>query len=145
MGATASDDGMSSVCGPTRSHARPAPPSPTPRPPMSVFEPDEQISDLADEIPEMRGELRRSKRRRGRRIVRTLAVVVPVLLEHWVLLARNLLYTAMTRGRKLVVLVGQRRALERAVASTGGGKEGGPVRRSHLATRLRAALAEGPL
>lgn len=47
---------------------------------MSVFEPDEQISDLADEIPEMRGELRRSKRRRGRRIVLTLAVVVPVLL-----------------------------------------------------------------
>ncbi|MBL8776110.1 MAG: VanW family protein [Acidimicrobiales bacterium] len=47
---------------------------------MSVFEPDEQISDLADEIPEMRGDLRRAKRRRGRRIVLTLAVVIPVLL-----------------------------------------------------------------
>ena len=47
---------------------------------MSVFEPDEQISDLADEIPELRGDLRRTKRRRGRRIVVTLAIVVPVLL-----------------------------------------------------------------
>jgi exodeoxyribonuclease V alpha subunit len=63
------------------------------------------------------------------------AVVVPVLLEHWVLLARNLLYTAMTRGRKLVVLVGQRKALERAVANV----EGGETRRSHLASRLHEA------
>ena len=63
------------------------------------------------------------------------AVVVPVLLEHWVLLARNLLYTAMTRGRKLVVLVGQRKALERAVSN----QEGGETRRSHLAARLRDA------
>src|SRR5581483_1134193 len=63
------------------------------------------------------------------------AVVIPVLVEHWVLLARNLLYTAMTRGRRLVVLVGQRRALERAVSN----QEGGETRRSHLATRLREA------
>ncbi len=68
------------------------------------------------------------------------AVVIPVLLEHWVLLARNLLYTAMTRGRKLVVLVGQRKALERAVSNT----EGGETRRSHLATRLREAAIEAP-
>jgi len=66
------------------------------------------------------------------------AVVVPVLLEHWVLLARNLLYTAMTRGKKLVVLVGQRRALERAVQNDAGGE----TRRSHLATRLREAAAK---
>jgi exodeoxyribonuclease V alpha subunit len=69
------------------------------------------------------------------------AVVVPVLLEHWVLLARNLLYTAMTRGRKLVVLVGQRRALERAVATTTSGGQGVAMeRRSHLATRLHEAV-----
>src|SRR5262249_12139548 len=67
------------------------------------------------------------------------AVVVPVLMEHYVLLARNLLYTAMTRGRKLVVIVGQRKALERAVSSTGGAGND-ERRRSHLAARLRAAV-----
>lgn len=64
------------------------------------------------------------------------AVVIPVLMEHWVLLARNLIYTAMTRGRKLVVLVGQKKALARAVSNA----EGGETRRSHLATRLREAV-----
>ena len=39
------------------------------------------------------------------------AVVVPVLMQHYPMLQRNLLYTAITRGRKLVVLVGSRRAL----------------------------------
>ena len=43
------------------------------------------------------------------------AVVVPVLTEHWVMLQRNLLYTALTRGKRLVVLVGSRRALRRAI------------------------------
>ncbi len=43
------------------------------------------------------------------------AVVVPVLTQHYVLLQRNLLYTAVTRGRRLVVLVGTRRALALAV------------------------------
>ena len=43
------------------------------------------------------------------------AVVVPVLNEHWNMLQRNLLYTAVTRGKRLVVLVGQLRSLERAV------------------------------
>ncbi|MBI3724196.1 ATP-binding domain-containing protein [bacterium] len=71
------------------------------------------------------------------------AVVVPVVLEHWVLLARNLLYTAMTRGRKLVVLVGQKRAIERAVSNTGSGSGRASPRRSHLAARLRAAVSLG--
>lgn len=43
------------------------------------------------------------------------AVVVPVLTEHYIMLKRNLLYTAVTRGRKLVLIVGQRKALELAV------------------------------
>lgn len=43
------------------------------------------------------------------------AVVVPLVTQHWPMLQRNLLYTAITRARKLVVLVGQPRALERAV------------------------------
>ncbi|QDU18552.1 SF1B family DNA helicase RecD2 [Urbifossiella limnaea] len=45
------------------------------------------------------------------------AVVVPVSTQHYVMLQRNLLYTAVTRGRKLVVLVGSRRALWRAVTT----------------------------
>ena len=36
---------------------------------------------------------------------------MPVLTEHYVMLQRNLIYTAVTRGRKLVILVGSRKAL----------------------------------
>lgn len=43
------------------------------------------------------------------------AVIVPLLTEHFVLLQRNLLYTAMTRGRRLVVLVGDRKAVDIAL------------------------------
>ncbi len=43
------------------------------------------------------------------------AVVVPVLTQHYVMLQRNLLYTAVTRARELVVLVGSRQAIGRAV------------------------------
>jgi exodeoxyribonuclease V alpha subunit len=39
------------------------------------------------------------------------AVVVPVLPQHFILLQRNLIYTAVTRGRSLVVLVGTQKAL----------------------------------
>jgi exodeoxyribonuclease V alpha subunit len=42
-------------------------------------------------------------------------VVIPVHTQHYVMLQRNLLYTGITRGRKLVVLVGSRRALGIAV------------------------------
>ena len=38
-------------------------------------------------------------------------VVMPVLTQHYILLQRNLIYTAITRARKLVVLVGSRKAL----------------------------------
>ncbi len=43
------------------------------------------------------------------------AVVIPLVTQHYTMLARNLLYTGITRGKKLVVLVGQRRALAIAV------------------------------
>ena len=43
------------------------------------------------------------------------AVVVPLLNQHYVMLQRNLLYTAMTRARQLLVLIGSRRALDLAV------------------------------
>jgi exodeoxyribonuclease V alpha subunit len=39
------------------------------------------------------------------------AVIVPILTQHYVLLQRNLIYTAVTRGRKLVVVVGTKKAL----------------------------------
>ena len=43
------------------------------------------------------------------------AIVVPLVREHYMLLQRNLLYTAITRARRLCVLIGQPRALEVAV------------------------------
>jgi exodeoxyribonuclease V alpha subunit len=42
-------------------------------------------------------------------------VVIPLTTQHYAMLARNLLYTGVTRGKRLVVLVGQRRALAIAV------------------------------
>jgi exodeoxyribonuclease V alpha subunit len=42
-------------------------------------------------------------------------VVIPISTQHNIMLQRNLLYTAITRGRKLVVLVGEERALQQAV------------------------------
>lgn len=39
------------------------------------------------------------------------AVVIPILLQHYVLLQRNLIYTGVTRGKKLVVMVGSKKAL----------------------------------
>jgi len=39
------------------------------------------------------------------------AVIIPILTQHYILLQRNLIYTAVTRGRRLVVIVGTRNAL----------------------------------
>jgi len=48
-------------------------------------------------------------------------VVVPVTTSAWLMLQRNLLYTAVTRARRIVVLVGSRRALAKAVRTHGAG------------------------
>jgi exodeoxyribonuclease V alpha subunit len=48
------------------------------------------------------------------------AVVIPVLTQHYAMLQRNLLYTGVTRGRQLVVLVGQRKAVAIAVRNVSG-------------------------
>jgi exodeoxyribonuclease V alpha subunit len=66
------------------------------------------------------------------------AVVVPLLTQHYVMLSRNLLYTAVTRGKKLVVLVADPRALEIALGETRREE-----RRTYLAERLRQG-AETP-
>ena len=48
------------------------------------------------------------------------AVVIPVLTQHYVMLQRNLLYTGVTRGKRLVVLVGQKKAVAIAVRNVSG-------------------------
>jgi exodeoxyribonuclease V alpha subunit len=48
------------------------------------------------------------------------AVVIPIVTQHYAMLQRNLLYTGLTRGKRLVVLVGQRKAVAIAVRSTHG-------------------------
>ena len=48
------------------------------------------------------------------------AVVIPVVTQHYTMLQRNLLYTGLTRGRRLVVLVGQRKAVGIAVRGVQG-------------------------
>jgi hypothetical protein len=49
-------------------------------------------------------------------------VVVALTMSAWLMLQRNLLYTAVTRAKQLVVLVGSRRALARAVRTQGAGR-----------------------
>ncbi len=58
-------------------------------------------------------------------------VVIPLTTSAWMMLQRNLLYTAVTRAKKLVVLVGSTKALGQAVRTTGSGR-----RHTALAHRL---------
>jgi exodeoxyribonuclease V alpha subunit len=48
------------------------------------------------------------------------AVVIPVMTQHYAMLQRNLLYTRVTRGKRLVVLVGQKKAVAIAVKNIAG-------------------------
>ncbi len=48
------------------------------------------------------------------------AVVIPLLTQHYAMLQRNLLYTGITRGKKLVVLVGQKKAVAITVKNVSG-------------------------
>ena len=48
------------------------------------------------------------------------AVVIPVLTQHYAMLQRNLLYTGITRGKRLVVIIGQRKAVAIAVKNVSG-------------------------
>lgn len=61
------------------------------------------------------------------------AVVIGLVNQHFVMLARKLLYTAVTRARKLVVIIGSRWALREAIRDARGEE-----RRTTLARRLRA-------
>jgi exodeoxyribonuclease V alpha subunit len=44
-------------------------------------------------------------------------VVIPITMQHYTMLQKNLLYTGITRGKKLVILIGQRKAIGIAVRS----------------------------
>ena len=48
------------------------------------------------------------------------AVVIPVMTQHYAMLQRNLLYTGITRGKRLVVIVGQKKAVAIAVRNVSG-------------------------
>ncbi|MBW1798003.1 MAG: ATP-binding domain-containing protein, partial [Deltaproteobacteria bacterium] len=60
------------------------------------------------------------------------AVVLPILPQHYLLLQRNLIYTAVTRGKRLVVIVGNKRALTMGVKN-----ESTMKRYTYLEERLR--------
>jgi exodeoxyribonuclease V alpha subunit len=62
------------------------------------------------------------------------AVVIPLLTSHFVMLSKNLVYTAVTRGKRLVVLVADPRALKLALA-----EQRREERQTKLALRIRAA------
>src|SRR5262245_43944124 len=65
------------------------------------------------------------------------AVVIPVMTQHYAMLQRNLLYTGVTRGKKLVVLVGQKKAVAIAVRNASGRR-----RWSKLSEWLRPSLPQ---
>ncbi|GAA2927961.1 ATP-dependent RecD-like DNA helicase [Kitasatospora cinereorecta] len=65
------------------------------------------------------------------------AVVIPVTTSAWMMLQRNLLYTAVTRAKKLVVLVGSRKAIGQAVRTVSAGR-----RCTALDFRLRGGSVE---
>ena len=61
------------------------------------------------------------------------AVVIPILTQHYILLQRNLIYTAVTRGRELVVVVGTKKALAMGINNDKSHK-----RYTYLKHRLRS-------
>ena len=67
-------------------------------------------------------------------------VVLPLLMSHYIMLQRNLLYTGVTRAKKLLVLVGAKKALACAVRNRAAQR-----RNTRLKERLRAGAALPPL
>ena len=69
------------------------------------------------------------------------AVVIPLMTQHYVMLRRNLLYTGVTRGKRLVVLVGQRKAIAIAVRAVSGRRRWSKLREW---MQPAPAVASGP-
>lgn len=67
-------------------------------------------------------------------------VVIPIVTQHYTLLARNLLYTGVTRGKKLVVLIGQKKAIAMAIHNNKSVK-----RLTNLAARLQELCCEAEI
>ena len=67
------------------------------------------------------------------------AVVLPLVTQHYMMLQRNLLYTAITRAKKLVVLIGAKQALQLCIRNN-------KVmhRNTHLTTRLQDRVIGDP-
>ncbi|NDE17095.1 ATP-dependent RecD-like DNA helicase [bacterium] len=66
------------------------------------------------------------------------AVVIPVSMQHYIMLQRNLIYTGLTRARKFAIFVGSKRALAYAVRNQVSAK-----RQTQLIERLRRSLRMG--
>lgn len=67
-------------------------------------------------------------------------VVIPVLMTHFVMLQRNLIYTGITRAKKICVLIGQPKALAYAIRNLTVNK-----RNTKLKERLRGELQDSPM
>ena len=75
------------------------------------------------------------------------AVVIPVVMQHYAMLQRNLLYTGVTRGKRLVVLVGQKKAVAIAVRNISRNSGGGQSWTSGLLEnllKLKGETSDGP-
>ena len=62
-------------------------------------------------------------------------IVMPILTQHYVLLQRNLVYTGITRGKKLVVVIGTRKAMAIAIRN-----DKTESRYTYLGERLREII-----
>ena len=65
-------------------------------------------------------------------------VVMPVTMSHFVMLQRNLLYTGVTRAKKILVLIGEKRAVSYAIKN-----ETTTARNTKLAERIQNGAAQG--
>jgi exodeoxyribonuclease V alpha subunit len=65
-------------------------------------------------------------------------VVMPVLMTHYVMLQRNLIYTGVTRAKKLMVMIGSKKALAMAIRNVTVSR-----RNTMLKERLRSAASAG--
>jgi exodeoxyribonuclease V alpha subunit len=73
------------------------------------------------------------------------AVVIPLTVSSWMMLQRNLLYTAITRAKRLIVLAGSRRALAAAVRTSGAGRRHTALtHRLESSPRLPTSPGPGP-
>ena len=62
-------------------------------------------------------------------------IVVPMVTQHFMMLKRNLIYTALTRARRLAVIIGGKKALAIGLRNIGSSK-----RNTHLRFRLQEAF-----